>query len=214
MESGLGGGASLHLDPPRKLPERDPLASQKLNASERGVPRNQSQRLGTIKGSQTVSSQLSSQNKEITKKVSQDKQKPAEDTKTATTGKKRKLPTTTILDQGTISLTTPSLSSQRKSVPSGASGRLSSQSLSSFGQSLPSQSTGRSQNLASVGRGAVAQPAVEKPLSKRFHGGNPGEPARPDYTYQYQGPRRYSVGESEYGTGSGYEALPYYRRRR
>lgn len=38
------------------------------------------------------------------------------------------------------------------------------------------------------------------------------DPRNPGYSYQYRGPRLYSIGESEYPTGSRYESLPYYRR--
>ncbi len=94
------------------------------------------------------------------------------------------------------------------------SGRLRSQSLSSSGGGPSTQtrsglsSTGTG---SSSGGGAASVPSLP---SRRFHGGNPGEARRPDYTYQYQGIRRYSVGESEYGTGSSYQSLPYYRRKR
>jgi len=33
-----------------------------------------------------------------------------------------------------------------------------------------------------------------------------------DSTYQYRGPRLYSIGESEYDSGTDYNSLPYYRR--
>ncbi len=39
-----------------------------------------------------------------------------------------------------------------------------------------------------------------------------GTGANPNYSYQYRGPRLYSIGETEYETGSSYDSLPYYRR--
>lgn len=92
--------------------------------------------------------------------------------------------------------------------------RLKSQSLSSSG-GMSNLSNGASRitpEFTSPFGGAALQPP--QPPSRRFHGGNPGEARRPDYTYQYQGPRRYSHGESEYGRGSTYQSLPYYRRYR
>ncbi len=146
---------------------------------------------------QITSSKLASQVKKGDKKASQK------------TGSKEKK--TTMGSGGVNDLIIPLQS--RGGGENTVSGRLRSQSLSSSGGALSSQSSSGATALRSSGLSGAA-PRVPTLPSKRFHGGTPGEPRRPDYTYQYQGTRRYSVGETEYGTGSTYQSLPYYRRKR
>lgn len=45
-----------------------------------------------------------------------------------------------------------------------------------------------------------------------FYRAPTSDPRNPGYSYQYRGPRLYSIGESEYPTGQRYDSLPYYRR--
>ncbi|NUN96697.1 MAG: hypothetical protein HUU16_11045 [Candidatus Omnitrophica bacterium] len=58
----------------------------------------------------------------------------------------------------------------------------------------------------------LTTPGARQPISRRFHATSPGDFTQRDYSYQFQGPRRYSVGEREYGNEPTYQGLPYYRR--
>lgn len=96
------------------------------------------------------------------------------------------------------------------------------QGRSSPGQ-VPSTRLGSQGGLSSLqsGRSGGQKPEVgpemltePKSVPKRFHTYTPGDARQPDYSYQFQGPRRYSVGEFEYGNERSYQSLPYYRRNR
>jgi hypothetical protein len=82
---------------------------------------------------------------------------------------------------------------------------------------LTSQGTASQQKAKIAEPGLGGQPRVGsasllRPEAGRFHTRTPGDAAQRDYSYQYQGPRRYSQGDLEYGNQSSYQGLPYYRR--
>lgn len=180
------------LSPPRKssIPEESRLGSRDLGSSLRRDEARDS--------SQPASSRLASQRTLESRK-----------------GKILPMPGTTPPPSGVGKGTGLGRPSMNKAVGGNiASTQLRSQSLSSVGGALPSQSTARSMSPRSTSVANIAPPQATTLPSRRFHGGQPGEARRPDYTYQYQGTRRYSVGETEYGNGNTYESLPYYRRKR
>ena len=189
LSTPLGSSSSKGI----QLPSQTFLGSQELGANIQGE---------TSDPGQPVSSQLSSQGARVKEKLIE------EEPRRIRSREERIHPD---MGESAFPLQVPQRNLQQGKT---VSGRLRSQSLSSSGGGPSTQSRS---GLSSTGTGSISGgSALTAPTlpSRRFHGGNPGESRRPDYTYQYQGTRRYSVGESEYGTGSSYQSLPYYRRRR
>ncbi len=185
-------GGSTALPQAISLKESQQLSSQRLmNSQDLGsIPRED-----VTNPSQPTSSKLSSLGKE---KAVQ------------TTKSKGQYLTTGPTGEG-IGPLIPSQS--RRTFGNTVSSRLESQNLSSLAGVVSTQpKSNRSSGPSGLSKGIAA--TVPTLPSKRFHGGTPGDAQRPDYTYQYQGTRRYSQGEKEYGTGNTYESLPYYRRKR
>lgn len=88
--------------------------------------------------------------------------------------------------------------------------RLKSEMLSS--QGTASQQKAKIATPGLAGQPRVGSASLLRPDAARFHARTPGDATQRDYSYQYQGPRRYSQGEFEYGNQSSYQGLPYYRR--
>ena len=88
---------------------------------------------------------------------------------------------------------------------------LSSQQLRSraTGSSLAPGQGEDTGSLGSIGK----RPANQTRMGPQYYRTITGDVRQPDYTYRFQGPRRYSIGEREYGNQPSYQGLPYYRRR-
>lgn len=198
------GGQTPALQAPAPiLPSQSDLQSRTLSTKTKG---SQAEKLDPSRLSETSSTVLKSRGENLTDEA-------GHSTPQAKTTRKKKLKKGD--KEEPVEEPSALLMQPVEPVASRAAGeKLRSQSLSSSA-GVSNLSTGKSGSAAqftSPFGGTIAKPP-QLP-SRRFHGGNPGEARRPDYTYQFQGPRRYSVGETEYGSGTSYESLPYYRRKR
>jgi hypothetical protein len=87
---------------------------------------------------------------------------------------------------------------------------LSSQQLRS--QSLGGTASGGSGALAPYGTLEKDPAGIPPRTGPQYHRNTSGDVRQPDYSYRYEGFRRYSIGEREYGNQPIYQGQPYYRR--